>query len=107
MSMSGTNTTHRSSSISSSSAGESSTQHLAEIVVTAAQSNQKSSNIVQLRISNMQLHGRDDDIKLLRGKLRELAKKKDVDAAEENNKHEDTINNLYWSLEHAAQANLP
>eukprot|EP00984_Skeletonema_dohrnii_P017193 scaffold7774_cov88-Skeletonema_dohrnii-CCMP3373.AAC.3 len=78
-------TTHRSSSIISSSTGESSTQHLAEIVVTAAQSNQKSSNIVQLRLSNLKLHGRENDIKLLRGKLRELAKKKDVNAAEENN----------------------
>jgi len=92
--MSGTNTTHRSSSISSSSAGESSTQHLAEIVVTAAQHNQKSSNIVQLRLSNLKLHGRENDIKLLRGKLRELAKKKDGDAAaEENNNHEDTNKN--------------
>ena len=42
----------------------------------------------------MKLHGRENDIKLLRGKLRELAKKKDVDAAEENNKHEGNNSNL-------------
>ena len=61
----------------------SSTQDLADIVVTAAESSQQIntqiSNIAQLRISNMKLHGRDDDIKLLRRKLRELAKKKDGD----------------------------
>eukprot|EP00984_Skeletonema_dohrnii_P010831 scaffold4246_cov76-Skeletonema_dohrnii-CCMP3373.AAC.4 len=61
----------------------SSTRHLAEIVVTAAESsrniNKQISNIAQLRLSNMQLHGRDDDIKLLRRKLRETAKKDDCD----------------------------
>jgi len=61
----------------------SSTRHLADVVVTAAESskniNKQISNIAQLRISNMQLHGRDDDIKLLRSKLRELAKKDDCD----------------------------
>ncbi len=68
------------------------THLLADIVVTAAQNSQKinrqePNNIAQLRISNMQLHGRDDDIKLLRSKLRELAKKKDdkEDAAPQNN----------------------
>jgi predicted ATPase len=66
----------------------SSTQELAAIVVTAAESsqqiNKKIPNIARLRVSNMQLHGRDDDIKLLRSKLRELAKTKggdDEDAA--------------------------
>jgi len=58
-------------------------RHLAEIIVTAAESSQHAnkqiSNIAQLRLSNMQLHGRDDDIKLLRRKLRELAKKDDCD----------------------------
>ena len=57
----------------------SSTQHLAKIIDTAAENSRKSninsSNISQLRLSNMNLHGRDDEIKLLRGKLRELAKK--------------------------------
>eukprot|EP00984_Skeletonema_dohrnii_P006051 scaffold2140_cov74-Skeletonema_dohrnii-CCMP3373.AAC.1 len=33
-------------------------------------------DIAQLRVSNMQLHGRDNDIKLLRSKLRALAEKK-------------------------------
>jgi len=64
------------------SASRSSTQHLTDIVVTAAESSQNQKinkqifNIAQLRVSNMQLHGRDDDIKLLRSKLRELAEKK-------------------------------
>ena len=65
----------------------SSTQDLAAIVVTAAESsqqiNKESANIAQLRVSNMKLHGRDDDIKLLRIKLRELAKKK-VDGDEDD-----------------------
>jgi len=64
----------------SASSHRSSTQHLADIVVTAAESSQKINkqvfNIAQLRVSNMQLHGRDNDIKLLRSKLRELAEKK-------------------------------
>jgi len=65
------------------STSSSSARHLAEIVVTAAEShqnqkiNKRMSNVAQLRISDMQLHGRDDDIKLLRRKLRELARKKD------------------------------
>ena len=77
--MSASNTNHHVPSMGSISS--SSTRHLAEIVVTAADSSQKInkqiSNIAQLRVSNMQLHGRDDDIKLLRRKLRELAQKKD------------------------------
>eukprot|EP00984_Skeletonema_dohrnii_P035049 scaffold34601_cov142-Skeletonema_dohrnii-CCMP3373.AAC.5 len=69
-----------------------STQHLAEIVVTAAESSQNinkriSSNIAQLRVSNMHLHGRDDDIKLLRSKLRELAKKDDGDEEDDVKNH--------------------
>eukprot|EP00984_Skeletonema_dohrnii_P014853 scaffold6338_cov136-Skeletonema_dohrnii-CCMP3373.AAC.1 len=71
--MNATATSHRSS-----------TQHLADdVVVTAAESsqniNKQISNVAQLRISNMQLHGRDDDIKLLRSKLRQLTKKGDGD----------------------------
>jgi len=77
--MSISNTNHHVPSMGSISS--SSTRHLAEIVVTAADSSQKInkqiSNIAQLRVSNMQLHGRDDDVKLLRRKLRELAQKKD------------------------------
>jgi hypothetical protein len=62
----------------------SSSKSLADIVISAAESSQKlnaaSSNIAQLRVSNMNLHGRDDEIKLLRGKLREMIKKgKEVD----------------------------
>jgi len=77
-------TSHRSSTSSAGgSTSASSTQHLANIVVTAAQSSRKnnnqSANIAQLRVSNMKLHGRNDDVKLLRRKLRELAKKKDGD----------------------------
>eukprot|EP00984_Skeletonema_dohrnii_P017750 scaffold8148_cov78-Skeletonema_dohrnii-CCMP3373.AAC.2 len=80
MSMSMSTTSHGSSFRGSNS---SSTRHLAEIIVTAVESSQHTnkqiSNIAQLRLSNMQLHGRDDDIKLLRRKLRELAKKDDCD----------------------------
>eukprot|EP00984_Skeletonema_dohrnii_P034809 scaffold33706_cov227-Skeletonema_dohrnii-CCMP3373.AAC.1 len=77
-------TSHRSLSSKTSSVkgrSSSSTQDLADIVVAAAQSSRKkstvSTTIAQLRVSNMKLHGRDDDIELLRSKLRELAKKKD------------------------------
>ncbi len=80
-------TTRASSNHSSStestmkSTSSSSTRQLADIVVTAAKSSRKintqAANIAQLRLSNMKLHGRDDDIKLLRRKLRELIKKKD------------------------------
>jgi predicted ATPase len=79
--MSISTTNHRMPSMGSTSS--SSTRHLAEIVVTAAESsrqiNKQISNIAQLRISNMQLHGRDDDIKLLRRKIRGLVKEKDGD----------------------------
>ena len=82
-------TSHRSSLRGSTS---SSTRQLAEIVVTAAESSQNinkriSSNIAQLRVSSMQLHGRDDDIKLLRRKLRELAKKDDCDEEDAAKNH--------------------
>ncbi|KAK1740394.1 putative AAA ATPase [Skeletonema marinoi] len=84
LSSSASSLNHRSSSMPSLMGDtSSSTRHLAQIVVTAAESsqhvNKQISNIAQLRISNMQLHGRDDDIKLLRSKLRELAKKDDGD----------------------------
>ena len=67
-----------------SSKRRSSTQDLADIVAAATENSRKMSrqssvNIAQLRTSNMKLHGRDDDIKLLRSKLRELAKMKDGD----------------------------
>eukprot|EP00984_Skeletonema_dohrnii_P001269 scaffold394_cov67-Skeletonema_dohrnii-CCMP3373.AAC.1 len=66
-----------------SSKRRSSTQELADIVAAATENSRKMSrqsvNIAQLRTSNMKLHGRDDDIKLLRSKLRELAKAKDGD----------------------------
>ncbi|KAK1737912.1 putative AAA ATPase [Skeletonema marinoi] len=82
-------TTSHCSSIRGSNS--SSTRHLAEIIVTAAESSQHAnkqiSNIAQLRLSNMQLHGRDDDIKLLRRKLRELAKKDDCDEEDAAKNH--------------------
>eukprot|EP00984_Skeletonema_dohrnii_P038658 scaffold42165_cov155-Skeletonema_dohrnii-CCMP3373.AAC.4 len=71
-------TSNRRASMSNSLRRRSSTQDLADIVITAAESsrniNRESANIAQLRVSNMQLHGRDDEMKLLRNKLRELAK---------------------------------
>ena len=74
-----------SGSASSSSTGH---LHLADIVVTAAQNrrkiNKQSSNIDKLRLSNMKLHGREENIKLLRGKLRELAKKNEEYVAGNN-----------------------
>ena len=73
------------------SSSASSTRHLADIVSTAAEGSQKInkqiSNIAQLRLSNMQLHGRDDSIKLLRRKLRELAKKDDGDEEDAAKNH--------------------
>eukprot|EP00984_Skeletonema_dohrnii_P027790 scaffold17451_cov67-Skeletonema_dohrnii-CCMP3373.AAC.1 len=75
-------TSHCSSSRGGTS---SSTRYLAEIVVTAAESskskniNKQTPNIAQLRLSNMKLHGRDDDIKLLRRKLQELTEEEDDD----------------------------
>eukprot|EP00984_Skeletonema_dohrnii_P034356 scaffold33538_cov179-Skeletonema_dohrnii-CCMP3373.AAC.1 len=85
-------TNHRSSSMPSLVGGtSSSTRQLAEVVVTAAESsrqiNKQISNIAQLRLSNMQLHGRDDDIKLLRSKLRETAKKDDCDEEDDVKNH--------------------
>ncbi len=89
----------RSSSITKYVEGtsSSSTQQLAEIVVTAAKSSRKmntqASDIAQLRLSNMKLHGRDDDIKLLRSKLRELDKKNDDKEEQKNNgRHDDESN---------------
>eukprot|EP00984_Skeletonema_dohrnii_P034810 scaffold33706_cov227-Skeletonema_dohrnii-CCMP3373.AAC.2 len=69
----------------------SSTRHLAEIVVTAAESskniNKRTPNIAQPRLSNMQLHGRDNDITLLRRKLRETAKKDDCNEEDAAKNH--------------------
>ncbi len=59
------------------------TRDLANTVVIAAKRsreiNKQAANIAQLRLSNLNLHGRDDDIKLLRCKLRELVNKKAID----------------------------
>eukprot|EP00984_Skeletonema_dohrnii_P020787 scaffold10216_cov123-Skeletonema_dohrnii-CCMP3373.AAC.3 len=78
-------------SSASASASASSARHLADIVSTAAESSQKInkqiSNIAQLRLSNMQLQGRDNDIKLLRRKLRDLAKKEDGDEEDAAKNH--------------------
>jgi len=55
------------------------TQKLSEIVNTAAarsgRTNNKVPSLAQLRLANMKLHGRENDMKLLRGKLLELKKK--------------------------------
>jgi len=54
------------------------TREISERVVKAAESNRRSkkvtSSLAQLRLANMKLHGREDDMKLLRGKLLELKK---------------------------------
>ncbi len=72
----------------SGSSSSTQTQHLANIVVTAAESSQKinsqASNVAQLQVSNMKLHGRDDDIKLLRSKLRELTEEERKNNVGEN-----------------------
>lgn len=95
-------TTRPSSSYSSSShrcsslSVPSTTQQLADIVVTAAESsrkiNKQAANIAQLRVSNMKLHGRDDEIKLLRSKLRELEKDDDEEDAAQNIEQHDGKN---------------
>ncbi len=78
----------------------STTQQLAETVAIAAKRSRKintqAANIAQLRLSNLKLHGRDDDIKLLRSKFRELAKKKkdddEKDSPQNNEQHDDESN---------------
>ena len=56
--------------------GDSLEELIPDAVVKAATSSRyhvnKQSTLCQLRISNMKLHGREDDMKLLRGKLLEL-----------------------------------
>ncbi len=94
--LSSTSHNHRSSAMGCNPS--SSTRQLADTVITAARNSRKISthaiNIAQLRISNMNLHGRDDEVKLLRRKLRELAKKKDDDKldAPQNNGQNDEEN---------------
>ena len=55
------------------------TREISERVVKAAESSRRSkkvtSSLAQLRLANMKLHGREDDMKLLRSKLLELKKK--------------------------------
>ena len=54
------------------------TREISERVVKAAESSRRSkkvtSSLAQLRLANMKLHGREKDMKLLRGKLLELKK---------------------------------
>ena len=54
------------------------TREISERVVKAAESNRRSKKVTfslaQLRLANMKLHGRENDMKLLRGKLLELKK---------------------------------
>ncbi len=81
---------------SSKLASSTSTRQLADVIVTAAQSSRKvnidAANIAQLHLSNLKLHGRGDDIKLLRSKLREFVKKKndEEDAAQNNERHDES-----------------
>jgi predicted ATPase len=88
------NTSDRSSI--SSVGGTSSTQHLADIVAAAAQSSRKrrksATNIAQLRLSNMNLHGREGDIKLLRGKLHDLAKNAEIE--DNNNRTAENVSKM-------------
>lgn len=55
------------------------TREISERVVKAAESSRRSkkvtSSLAQLRLANMKLHGREDDMKLLRSKLLELKKR--------------------------------
>ena len=78
----------------SSSNSSTSTRNLANIAVEAAESSRKinraASDQAQLRLSKTNLHGRDDEIKLLRGKLRELAKK----GGGEGDEHQTTATNI-------------
>ena len=80
---------------SSSSSNTSSTRHLASIVVEAAASsrniNKAASNLAQLRISKTNLYGRDDEIKLLRDKLIELAAKNSCEGDEQQISATNTI----------------
>ena len=61
------------------------TRAISERVVKAAESNRRSkkvtSSLAQLRLANMKLHGREDDMKLLRGKLLELKKRRKEDGS--------------------------
>lgn len=70
------------------------TRELSERVVKAAESSRRAkkvtSGLAQLRLANMKLHGREDDIKLLRGKLLELKKK----GKEENNNNMNALPEL-------------
>ena len=54
------------------------TREISERVVKAAESNRRSkkvtSSLAQLRLANMKLHGRENDMKLLRSKLLDLKK---------------------------------
>ena len=72
-----------SSSSIGSAASQSSSRNLAGSVVKAAESTRRrlassassnNLNIAQLRLSNMNLHGREEEIKLLRDKLNELTR---------------------------------
>lgn len=71
-----------------------STRELSESIVKAAQSgrgaNKIPSNLSQLRLANMKLHGREDDMELLKAKLLELKKGK----CEKNNKSDNSLPEL-------------
>lgn len=68
-----------SSSTATSMSTRSSSKSLSDAVIKAAQNSRrvnKHASLTQLRITNMKLHGREDDMKLLRDKLRELKNSK-------------------------------
>jgi len=75
------------------------TQKLSEIVNTAAarsgRSNNKVPSLAQLRLANMKLHGRENDMKLLRSKLLELKKRGKEDGS---NNSSSTNNTLFPEL---------
>lgn len=63
-------------------------QQLSDVVTQAAKISRKasqlssqSSSLTQLNLANMHLHGRDEDMNLLKRKLHEFAKVDDADAA--------------------------
>lgn len=68
-----------SSTTATSMPTRSNSKSLSAAVIKAAQSSRrvnKHASLTQLRITNMKLHGREDDMKLLRDKLRELKNSK-------------------------------
>jgi hypothetical protein len=79
-----TNTRGLTNAIDLSDPWSSATPRLSDLSVKVVQAaegskriNREVSSLAQLRLSNMRLHGREDDMKLLKSKLRDLAKKEE------------------------------